>query len=73
MSAITSLKPPTEDSFSEVISTYNKIDVLVNNAAIMTFKKITELSAQEWDMVMAVNMRSVFLFFGNVLKPVAER
>ncbi len=44
------------------LSKWNKIDVLVNNAAMMTFKKITDLSTEEWDMVMRVNLRSVFLF-----------
>jgi glucose 1-dehydrogenase len=44
------------------LSTYNKIDVLVNNAAMMTFKKIVDLTIEEWDMVMRVNLRSVFLF-----------
>ncbi len=44
------------------VSTWNRIDVLVNNAAMMTFKPIIELSSQEWDTVMAVNLRSVFLF-----------
>jgi NAD(P)-dependent dehydrogenase (short-subunit alcohol dehydrogenase family) len=34
------------------ISTWNKIDVLVNNAAMMTFKKIVDLTTGEWDMVM---------------------
>jgi NAD(P)-dependent dehydrogenase (short-subunit alcohol dehydrogenase family) len=29
---------------------------------MMTFKKITDLSTEEWDMVMRVNLRSVFLF-----------
>ncbi len=41
---------------------WGKIDVLVNNAAMMTFKKIVDLSSDEWDMVMRVNIRSVFLF-----------
>jgi glucose 1-dehydrogenase len=44
------------------LSTWKKIDVLVNNAAMMTFKKIVDLTAAEWDMVMGVNLRSVFLF-----------
>ncbi len=44
------------------ISTWQRIDVMVNNAAMMTFKKITDLSTEEWDMVMRVNLRSVFLF-----------
>jgi glucose 1-dehydrogenase len=49
-------------SIDLALKTWGKINVLVNNAAMMTFKKITDLTSQEWDMVMAVNMRSVFLF-----------
>jgi NAD(P)-dependent dehydrogenase (short-subunit alcohol dehydrogenase family) len=44
------------------LSKWNKIDVLVNNAAMMTFKKIIDLTGDEWDMVMRVNLKSVFLF-----------
>lgn len=44
------------------ITTWNRVDVMVNNAAMMTFKKIVDLSTDEWDMVMRVNLRSVFLF-----------
>lgn len=45
-----------------VLQKWGKVDVLVNNAAMMTFKKIVDLSVEEWDMVLAVNLRSVFLF-----------
>jgi NAD(P)-dependent dehydrogenase (short-subunit alcohol dehydrogenase family) len=44
------------------IDTWGKIDVMINNAAMMTFKKIVDLTSAEWDTVMAVNLRSVFLF-----------
>jgi len=44
------------------LQTWSKIDVLVNNAAMMTFKPIVDLSIEEWDTLMAVNLRSVFLF-----------
>jgi glucose 1-dehydrogenase len=44
------------------LSRWNKIDVLINNAAMMTFKKIVDISIEEWEMVMNVNLRSVFLF-----------
>ena len=44
------------------INTWKRIDVMVNNAAMMTFKKITEITSEEWDKVMTVNLRSVFLF-----------
>jgi glucose 1-dehydrogenase len=44
------------------LAKWGRIDVLVNNAAMMTFKKIVDLSADEWDTLMRVNIRSVFLF-----------
>lgn len=44
------------------LNTWGKIDVVVNNAAMMTFKKIVDLTTEEWDKVMQVNLRSVFLF-----------
>ncbi|HWJ92402.1 MAG TPA: SDR family oxidoreductase [Flavisolibacter sp.] len=46
----------------QVVETWGKIDVVVNNAAMMTFKKIVDLTSVEWDKVMTVNLRSVFLF-----------
>ncbi len=47
---------------NSALAKWNRIDILVNNAAMMTFKKIVDLSTAEWDQVMNVNMRSVFLF-----------
>lgn len=44
------------------VDEWGKIDVLVNNAAVMTFEPITELAEEAWEKVMAVNLRSVFLF-----------
>lgn len=51
-----------KQAVTETIEKWGKIDVLVNNAAVMTFKKIVDLSAEEWDTVMRVNIRSMFLF-----------
>jgi glucose 1-dehydrogenase len=41
---------------------WKKLDVLVNDAAMMTFKPILELPEEDWDKVLNVNLRSVFLF-----------
>lgn len=43
------------------VARWGVIDVLVNNAAMMTFKPITELSVDEWDRVMTVNLRAPFV------------
>ena len=37
------------------------IDVVVNNAGINVLKKITELEEAEWDLLMNINLKSVFL------------
>jgi len=50
-----------EAAVKTITDKWTKIDVLVNNAAMMTFKPITEISVEEWDHVMAVNLRSVFV------------
>lgn len=44
------------------VKTWGKIDVLVNNAAMMTFDPIVSLPEDKWDRVLAVNLRSVYLF-----------
>lgn len=45
-----------------VIEDWGRLDILVNNAAMMTFSRVVDLSEDEWDRVLAVNLRSVFLF-----------
>ncbi len=44
------------------VDRWGRIDVVVNDAAMMTFKPVVELSEEEWDAVLDVNLRSVFLF-----------
>jgi glucose 1-dehydrogenase len=45
-----------------VVKTWKRIDVIVNDAATMTFTPIVETSEADWDRVIAVNLRSIFLF-----------
>lgn len=44
-----------------VASTYGPPSILVNNAGIMTNAPLTEQSTEEWDRVMAINLRGPFL------------
>ncbi len=43
------------------ISSYGRLDVLVNNAGIVTRSSIEDTTEEEWDRVMAVNAKGVFL------------
>lgn len=47
---------------SQVEKDAGRIDVLVNNAGITKDGLLIRMSAADWDDVMAVNLRSVFLF-----------
>jgi len=43
------------------VQRYGKLNVLVNNAGILMRKKIEDTSAEDWDRIMAVNVKGVFL------------
>jgi glucose 1-dehydrogenase len=44
------------------VDKWQKIDVVVNDAAMMTFKPVVDLPDEDFDKVLNVNLRSVFLF-----------
>ena len=50
-----------EEIFAQAQNFTDSLDALVNNAALQIAKPILETSVQEWDAVMAANLRSVFL------------
>lgn len=47
--------------FAEVADNEGRIDALINNAAIQICKPLVETTPEEWDTVMATNVRSFYL------------
>ena len=47
--------------FNEVVAKYGRVDVLFNNAGIAIRRPTNELSVDDWNRVVAVNMTGVFL------------
>lgn len=45
----------------ETLNRFGKIDILVNNAGIVVVKRIFEQSEADWDKVLDVNLKGVFL------------
>lgn len=45
----------------DTLRTFGRIDVFVNNAGVAIFKPISELTLEDWDRTMAVNLRGAFL------------
>ena len=52
----------TEQIFEQARAFHPTLDALVNNAAVQVAKPLVETTVEEWDAVMASNLRSVFLF-----------
>lgn len=57
----------------DVIADYGKIDILINNAAIAIGGNITEMSEEDWDMVLNTNLTSAYRFIKNVLPIMLEQ
>jgi 3-oxoacyl-[acyl-carrier protein] reductase len=49
-----------EKLITDVLAEFQTIEILVNNAGITRDNLLLRMSAQDWDMVMNVNLRSVF-------------
>lgn len=48
-------------TFSAIEAEAGRIDVLVNNAGIIFFKPVEAVSVEDWDQLLAVNLRAPFL------------
>ncbi|HET9308761.1 MAG TPA: 3-oxoacyl-ACP reductase family protein [Candidatus Sulfotelmatobacter sp.] len=58
---------------AEVETHLGGIDILVNNAAIAHPRKLEEITEAEWDEVLTVNLKSVFLVTQAVLGGMRQR
>ncbi|HEY0724002.1 MAG TPA: 3-oxoacyl-ACP reductase family protein [Pyrinomonadaceae bacterium] len=45
----------------ETVKVFSGIDILINNAGIAIFKPLDELTVEEFDRIVAVNVRAVFV------------
>lgn len=43
------------------VAEYGRIDILINNAGVSRWKPVYELTAEEWDDVLGINLRGTFL------------
>ncbi|MFC1920874.1 3-oxoacyl-[acyl-carrier-protein] reductase [Chloroflexota bacterium] len=52
----------------KTIETFGKIDILVNNAGITRDQLLMRMSEEDWDKVIAINLKSVFLCTKAVIR-----
>ena len=57
----------------ETIAAFGKVDILVNNAGITRDHLLLRMSEEEWDKVLNVNLKSVFLCTKAVLRHMVKQ
>ncbi len=66
----------SEDEVREMMdrcaSQLGSLDILVNNAAVNSDYLVEEMAVEEWDRVMAVNLRGTFLCSKHVIPPMRQ-
>ena len=58
---------------AETMAAYGKVDILVNNAGITRDQLLLRMLDEDWDKVISVNLKSVFLCTRAVLKHMVKQ
>jgi NAD(P)-dependent dehydrogenase (short-subunit alcohol dehydrogenase family) len=61
-----------DNIIEKAIDTYGKIDILVNNAAILPVTKIIDMPDEEWERVININLNGTFFFCKRFAKKLIE-
>lgn len=63
VTSISDCKKTTEDVYRE----FGKIDILFNNAGVTRRRDVVELNEEEWDLVLNVNLKAIYLLSHYVI------
>ncbi len=61
------------ETVAEIIKDFSKVDVLVNNAGITKDNLLMRMSEADWDLVININLKSVFNLTKAVLRPMMKQ
>lgn len=67
-----SKKADVDAAFDEVIQKFGRLDILVNNAGIYVSRPALELTEEDWDRMIAVNLKGQFLCAQRAAKEMAK-
>lgn len=68
-----SKKEEVDNMVQKTIEEFGRIDILVNNAGICQFKPFLELSEEEWDKTLDINLKGYFLCAQAVAKEMVKQ
>ncbi len=57
----------------KALSELGKIDCLINNAAVSSFSLFTDITLEEWNAMLAVNLTGAFLYSRSVIPNMLKR
>ena len=66
-------KKEIEKMVKKTVEKWGKIDILVNNAGIVEFKPFLELTEQDWDKTLDINLKGYFLCTQAVAREMAKK
>jgi len=58
---------------NEILTDFTKIDILVNNAGITKDTLLMRMTEEQWDAVIAVNLKSIFNLTKAVIQPMLKQ
>jgi NAD(P)-dependent dehydrogenase (short-subunit alcohol dehydrogenase family) len=61
-----------EDTVEQTLAVFGRLDILFNNAGIIRRATVLEISEDEWDRVMEVNVKSMFLMSRQAIPAMIE-
>jgi len=67
------VKSEIDEMVAEATRRFGPIDILVNNAGICPSSLVIEMPVEEWDLVMATNLRGPFLLCQAIAQQMIER
>ncbi len=68
-----SKKQEIENMVKQTLNKFKKIDILINNAGILQFKPFLELTEEDWDRMLTINLRGYFLCAQACAKEMAKQ
>ena len=63
----------SEAIIDQIVADFGRIDIMVNNAGITRDTLLLRMTEQQWDLVMTVNLKSVFNLTRAVIKPMMKQ
>lgn len=68
-----SKEPEVIQMFADTISKYGTVDILINNAGLQKDAKFTEMTLEQWNTVIGVNLTGQFLCAREAIKEFLKR